>query len=159
MTTGKTFLEDVNLMFQEAANGQVTYEANQELLRRGIVIITDLFANAGGVTFSYFKWVKNLTHIPFGLMERRGDEMGNRVLAQSIERMTGNEFPADEDQVLLHGAREIDLVRSGSDDKMRSACAEMSLLWNSESDVPDLRTAAYLIAVKRLAEIYKALAI
>jgi glutamate dehydrogenase (NAD(P)+) len=143
----------------EAANGPLTYAANEALADRGVVIIPDLFANAGGVTVSYFEWVKNLTHIPFGLMERRRDELGHRMLAQSIEQMTGNHFPADNASAFLEGAREIDLVRSGLEDKMRSAYGEMSRLWNSDARVPDLRTAAYLIAVSRIAEHYKALGI
>lgn len=143
----------------EAANGPMTFSANDILRKRGVVIIPDLYANAGGVTVSYFEWVKNLTHIPFGLMERRRDEMGHRVLARSLERMTGSEFPEDDATVFLQGAREIDLVRSGLDDKMRSAYAEMSNLWNTDETIPDLRTAAYIIAVKRISGIYKALGI
>ncbi|WP_299668427.1 Glu/Leu/Phe/Val dehydrogenase dimerization domain-containing protein [uncultured Ruegeria sp.] len=143
----------------EAANGPVTYDANQILRDKGAVIIPDLFANAGGVTVSYFEWVKNLTHIPFGLMERRRDERGNRILAQSIETMTGRSFPADQAHEFIDGAREIDLVRSGLDEKMRSAYADMSTLWNSDPSVPDLRTAGYVLAVRRLANIYKALGI
>ncbi|WP_417280932.1 Glu/Leu/Phe/Val family dehydrogenase [Celeribacter sp.] len=143
----------------EAANGPITYAANTILRDRGIVIIPDLFANAGGVTVSYFEWVKNLTHIPFGLMERRRDERGHRMLTQSIETMTGRAFPADTALELTTAAREIDLVRSGLDDKMRSAYAEMSALWNSDPAIPDLRTAAYTIALRRLTEVYKALGI
>lgn len=143
----------------EAANGPMTFKANEILRQLGVVVIPDLYANAGGVTVSYFEWVKNLTHIPFGLMERRRDEMGHRVLARSLERMTGSAFPQEDASSFLQGAREIDLVRSGLDDKMRSAYAEMSKLWNSEESIPDLRTAAYIIAVKRIAGIYKALGI
>lgn len=143
----------------EAANGPITFAANKILVERGIIVIPDLFANAGGVTVSYFEWVKNLTHIPFGLMERRRNENGHRLLAQSIEVMTGNVFPGGTAEDFLSGAKEIDLVRSGLDDKMRSAYAEMSKLWNQNPDVPDLRTAAYLIAVERLVSVYRALGI
>ncbi|WP_179381708.1 Glu/Leu/Phe/Val family dehydrogenase [Jannaschia marina] len=143
----------------EAANGPVTFDADRLLQKRGVVIIPDLFANAGGVTVSYFEWVKNITHIPFGLMERRREEKTNRALAGSIEKMTGNSFPADTVQSFMDGAREIDLVRSGLDEKMRSAYAEMSRLWNEERNIPDLRTAAYSIAVKKIAGVYQALGI
>jgi glutamate dehydrogenase (NAD(P)+) len=143
----------------EAANGPISFAANRDLAKRGIIIIPDLFANAGGVTVSYFEWVKNLTHIPFGLMERRRHELGHRVLAQSIEHMTGSKFPEDNAAVFLDGAREIDLVRSGLDEKIRSAYAEMSELWNNDESIPDLRTAAYVIAVKRIATTYTALGI
>lgn len=143
----------------EAANGPITYAANTILRDKGTVIIPDLFANAGGVTVSYFEWVKNLTHIPFGLMERRRDEMGHRMLARSMEQMTGSAFPEDAAGDFLHGAREVDLVRSGLADKMRSAYAEMSKLWNDDPNIPDLRTAAFIIALNRIASIYKALGI
>lgn len=143
----------------EAANGPVTCAGDDILREKGVVIIPDLLANAGGVTVSYFEWVKNLTHIPFGLMERRRDELGHRMLAKSLEVMTGHPFPQDHANSILNGAREIDLVRSGLDDKMRSAYAEMSALWNHQDDVDDLRTAAYLIAVRRLTSIYTALGI
>ena len=143
----------------EAANGPITFKANDILRKLGVIIIPDLYANAGGVTVSYFEWVKNLTHIPFGLMERRRDEKGHRVLAQSLERMTGSQFPQEDANSFLEGAREVDLVRSGLEDKMRSAYLEMSSLWNTDKNIPDLRTAAYIISVKRIAAIYKALGI
>ena len=73
--------------------------------------------------------------------------------------MTGSQFPEDSANAFLQGAREIDLVRSGLDDKMRSAYAEMSNLWNTDDLIPDLRTAAYIIAVRRISGVYKALGI
>ena len=143
----------------EAANGPLTFEADKVVRDMGITVIPDLYANAGGVTVSYFEWVKNLTHIPFGLMERRRNELGHRELTRSLEKMTGHVFPNEDAAGFLHGAREIDLVRSGLEDKMRSAYDEMSRLWNENPDVPDLRTAAYMIAVRRIASIYDALGI
>lgn len=143
----------------EAANGPLTFEADKVVREMGITVIPDLYANAGGVTVSYFEWVKNLTHIPFGLMERRRNELGHRELTRSLEKMTGHAFPNEDAAGFLYGAREIDLVRSGLEDKMRSAYDEMSRLWNENPDVPDLRTAAYMIAVRRIASIYDALGI
>ncbi len=144
----------------EAANGPVTYEADKLLRERGVVIIPDLFANAGGVAVSYFEWVKNLTHIPFGLMERRYDEKGHRTLARSLEMMTGQSFPKAAEAEFFHGRREIDLVRSGLDDMMRSTYAELSRGWNNPSNPAiDLRTAAYSLAVNRIAEAYRAIGI
>ncbi|WP_179381329.1 Glu/Leu/Phe/Val family dehydrogenase [Jannaschia marina] len=143
----------------EAANGPVTFEADRILQENGVVILPDLFANAGGVTVSYFEWVKNITHIPFGLMERRREENAHRALAGSIEKMTGNSFPTDAAKSFIDGAREIDLVRSGLDEKMRSAYAEMSQLWNTKKGAKDLRTAAYSIAVRKIAGMYQALGI
>ena len=144
----------------EAANGPITFEADNALRERGVVIIPDLFANAGGVVVSYFEWVKNLTHIPFGLMERRYDEKGHRTLARSLEMMTGQAFPKEAETEFFQGRREIDLVRSGLDDMMRSTYAELSRRWNSPEDAAvDLRNAAYGLAVNRIAEAYKAIGI
>ncbi|MDA7826665.1 Glu/Leu/Phe/Val dehydrogenase [Rhodobacteraceae bacterium] len=144
----------------EAANGPTTFDADTILRDRGIVIIPDLFANAGGVVVSYFEWVKNLTHIPFGLMERRYDEKGHRTLARSLEMMTGRSFPKEAEAEFFQGRREIDLVRSGLDDMMRSTFAELSRRWNDPNDPSvDLRTAAYGLSINRIAEAYKAIGI
>ncbi|RUX79087.1 glutamate dehydrogenase, partial [Mesorhizobium sp. M2A.F.Ca.ET.040.01.1.1] len=104
----------------EAANGPITFEADKILRSRGVTILPDLYVNAGGVVVSYFEWVKNLTHIPFGLMERRRRERRNQTIAAALERMTGKEFPADIRDEFLEGGAEIDLVRSGLEDVMRS---------------------------------------
>ncbi|HNP63939.1 MAG TPA: Glu/Leu/Phe/Val dehydrogenase [Woeseiaceae bacterium] len=144
----------------EAANGPTTYEADKKLRERGVIIIPDLYANAGGVVVSYFEWVKNLTHIPFGLMERRYDEKGHRTLARSLELMTGRDFPKESEAVFFKGRREIDLVRSGLDDMMRSTYAELSRRWNDPADPSkDLRTAAFAIAINRIADAYRAIGI
>jgi glutamate dehydrogenase (NAD(P)+) len=108
---------------------------------------------------SYFEWVKNLTHIPFGLMERRHHEASHKILARSLETMTGASFPLEAASSFLKGAREIDLVRSGLDDIMRSAYGQISAIWNVKSEIPDLRTAAYSIAISRCADAYSAIGI
>lgn len=144
----------------EAANGPTTFEADRILRDRGVVIIPDLFANAGGVAVSYFEWVKNLTHIPFGLMERRYDEKGHRRLARSLEMMTGRSFPKETEAEFFQGRREIDLVRSGLEDIMRSTYAELSRRWNDLDDpAVDLRSAAYSVSINRIAEAYRAIGI
>jgi glutamate dehydrogenase (NAD(P)+) len=143
----------------EAANGPVTYEADKILQDRGVVILPDLFVNAGGVIVSYFEWVKNLTHIRFGLMERRRQERQNHLLTATLEKMTGKCFPEDRLQDFVQGSQEIDLVRSGLDDVMRSAYQKMSNLYNTRSDIPDLRTAGYHIAIERIAHAYQAIGI
>lgn len=143
----------------EAANGPVTFEADRELRRRGKIIIPDLFANAGGVTVSYFEWVKNITHMAFGLMERRRRQHEALTLATAVEKMTGLKFPRADFESVLAGGREIDLVRSGLEEKMRTAYREMSELWNGDKGIVDLRTAAYVIALKRIAARYEAVGI
>lgn len=144
----------------EAANGPTTFEADRIMRDRGAVIIPDLFANAGGVAVSYFEWVKNLTHIPFGLMERRYDEKGHRTLARSLEKMTGRAFPTEIEAEFFKGRREIDLVRSGLEDIMRSTYSELSRRWNDPTDPStDLRSAAYAVAINRVSEAYRAIGI
>jgi glutamate dehydrogenase (NAD(P)+) len=143
----------------EAANGPTTFEADTILRDRGIVVLPDLYVNAGGVVVSYFEWVKNLTHIPFGLMERRHHEASHQILARSLETMTGASFPLEMARFFLEGAKEIDLVRSGLDDMMRSAFQQIASVWTGSTGISDLRTAAYTIAIKRAADAYSAIGI
>ncbi|WP_210240414.1 Glu/Leu/Phe/Val family dehydrogenase [Amaricoccus solimangrovi] len=143
----------------EAANGPIAFDAEPLLTARGIVILPDLFANAGGVIVSYFEWVKNLSHISFGLMERRRRERRNGQLAGALETMTGQAFPAEIRDEFLEGGDEIDLVRSGLDDVMRSAYARMAAALRDRPELVDFRTAAYHIALNRIADAYKAIGI
>jgi len=137
----------------EAANGPVTAEANDILLDRGRTIIPDLYANAGGVTVSYFEWAKNLSHIRFGRMQRRQEEARSLALLQQIETLLPNGVDAATRQKLESGAGEIDLVRSGLDDTMRAAYVGMRDVRETHPDCPDLRTAAYMVAVRRIVSV------
>lgn len=137
----------------EAANGPVTAEANDSLLERGVTIIPDLFANAGGVTVSYFEWAKNISHIRFGRMQRRQEEARSRALLDQIEALMPNGVDLATQQKLSCGAGEIDLVRSGLDDTMRGAYVAMREMREAYPECPDLRTAAYMVAVRRIASV------
>lgn len=143
----------------EAANGPITFEADRTLRSRGVTILPDLYVNAGGVVASYFEWVKNLTHIPFGLMERRRRERRNHTIASALERMTGKEFPADIRDEFLEGGAEIDLVRSGLEDVMRSTWERISNLIEDQPELADYRTAAYVASIRQIAESYEAIGI
>lgn len=143
----------------EAANGPVTYEADRILNDRGIVIIPDLYANAGGVTVSYFEWVKNIGHIPFGLMQRRQREHEQARLIEGLENALGTHFSAEQKANFATGGTELDLVRSGLEEKMRSTFASMSALMAENPAVTDLRTAAYVLALTRIKGFYEALGI
>ncbi|WP_138464984.1 Glu/Leu/Phe/Val dehydrogenase [Poseidonocella sp. HB161398] len=145
----------------EAANGPVTAGADEILRRRGKVIIPDLYANAGGVTVSYFEWVKNLSHIRFGRMQRRQEEARHQLVVDEMERIVGamgNGTTLSDSFKLkyLRGADELELVRSGLDDTMRVAYQSMREVWHRRADVPDLRIAAYITAISRVAESYRA---
>jgi len=145
----------------EAANGPVTAGADDILRQRGVVIIPDMYANAGGVTVSYFEWVKNLSHIRFGRMQRRQEEARHTLIVNELERLDdamGNAWALSPDfkTQYLRGADELELVRSGLDDTMRIAYQSMRDVWHQRNDVTDLRTAAYIVAIDRVAKSYRA---
>ena len=124
------------------------------------MIIPDLYANAGGVTVSYFEWVKNLSHIRFGRMQRRQEEAQHALLVGELERLlreTGTGLGLSErfKDDYLHGAGELELVRSGLDDTMRTAYQSMREVWHGRKDVDDLRVAAYLVSIGRVAASYR----
>jgi glutamate dehydrogenase (NAD(P)+) len=145
----------------EAANGPITAGGDEILRARGCVIIPDMYANAGGVTVSYFEWVKNLSHIRFGRMNRRNEEAHALLLVDELERLSADKdlgwtLSADFKDRFLRGADELALVRSGLDDTMRTAYQAMREVWHTRRDVPDLRTAAYIVAIDRVAASYRA---
>ena len=145
----------------EAANGPVTAGADDILRQKGTVIIPDMYANAGGVTVSYFEWVKNLSHIRFGRMQRRQEEARHQLVIDELERLSadtgiGWTLSPDFKQKYLRGADELELVRSGLDDTMRIAYQSMREVWHARDDVDDLRTAAYLVAIEKVAASYRA---
>jgi glutamate dehydrogenase (NAD(P)+) len=131
------------------------------LRERGTVVIPDLYANAGGVTVSYFEWVKNLSHIRFGRMQRRQEEARHELIVNELERldaMLGDAWSMSPDfkRRYMRGADELELVRSGLDDTMRAAFQAMRDTWHGRSDVHDLRTAGFITAIERVAQSYAA---
>ncbi len=146
----------------EAANGPVTADADEILKRKGVVIIPDMYANAGGVTVSYFEWVKNLSQISLGRLERRHEEARARMIVEELERLsadTGLNWTLSKGfkEAFLTGADELELVRSGLDDTMREAFGKMTEVLQGHSRVDDLRTAAYVVAIRRISNVYGSL--
>lgn len=144
----------------EAANGPITAGADEILRQMGTVIIPDMYANAGGVTVSYFEWVKNLSHIRFGRMQRRAEEARSRLLVEELERLSADKglgwtLSPDFKRRFLTGSDELELVRSGLDDTMRTAYQSMREVWHSRPEVTDLRMAAYIVAIDRVAQSYR----
>jgi glutamate dehydrogenase (NAD(P)+) len=145
----------------EAANGPITAAADEVLRTRGVVVIPDLYANAGGVTVSYFEWVKNLSHIRFGRMERRAQEATQALMLTEMERLSafvGSDKWAPTENFRTNyakGADELELVRSGLDDTMRDALQAMREGWHEDEKVDDLRLSAYLIAIQKIALSYQ----
>lgn len=138
----------------EAANGPVTYEADQILNKRNIFIIPDAYLNAGGVTVSYFEWLKNLSHVKFGRMDRRFAEAQSQKIIELMEGALGKKLDKKAKEQLLEGPNEINLVRSGLDDTMRESYNEIYEQQQSNSKIEDRRTAAYALAIRKIADIY-----
>ena len=141
----------------EAANGPVSSEADEILSKKGVVIIPDLYANAGGVTVSYFEWIKNLSRIRLGRLQRRAQENQTTLMIEALEKMTGSKFPNEYKDLVMQGSAEIDLVRSGLEDTMRNTYEVISEVWNKNPNANDLRTSAMMVSVKRVMDSYHSL--
>jgi glutamate dehydrogenase (NAD(P)+) len=144
-------------LIAEAANGPVTFGADEILRNKGVVIIPDAYLNAGGVTVSYFEWIKNLSHIRFGRMQRRYEEAQSRGLVSAIEEATGKPVSDTTKKMLISGPDELDLVRSGLDDTMREAYNNIRDIFNARESVVDLRTASFVLAIERIADSYSSM--
>jgi glutamate dehydrogenase (NAD(P)+) len=146
-------------MVAEAANGPTTLGADETLLKRDVLVIPDIYLNAGGVTVSYFEWTKNLSHIRYGRMEKRLDEMYREKLVSTIESVTKAHVPDDLRRDLLHGADEVDLVNSGLEGSMQNAYREIRQALEQDPRHGDLRTAAYAVAIGKVARTYMELGV
>ena len=143
----------------EGANGPTTEEADEILNRRGVMILPDLFINAGGVTVSYFEWLKNLSHVRFGRMEKRFDEAQANRMLRGVERLTGNNLTAEEFTAVTRGADEVDLVNSGLEETMVQAYHDIRGTQLKLADGVDLRTAAMVTSIDKIALIYSEMGI
>ncbi len=143
----------------EAANGPCTPEADEEFARRGILCVPDMYLNAGGVTVSYFEWLKNLSHVRYGRLEKRFAENLNNRMVNQIEGLTGKTMNETEKNMILHGPDEIDLVHSGLEETMIGATREIIQVWKDNPEIPDMRTAAYVSAINKVANSYNELGI
>ncbi|MEJ2610855.1 MAG: Glu/Leu/Phe/Val dehydrogenase [Candidatus Thiodiazotropha sp.] len=141
-------------LIAEAANGPITFEADRILRSRGVTILPDAYVNAGGVVVSYFEWIRNLSHMRFGRIERRLDEARGRCILTALEETSGHKVPEWISDKLARGADELDLVRSGLDDSMRQAMQEIIAIRKRKPEIEDYRTAAYIIALQKLARSY-----
>ena len=142
----------------EAANGPVTPEAEKILLAKGVLIIPDLYLNAGGVTVSYFEWLKNISHVAFGRIGKRYAELSNTRIAQVIEEATHHSLTPEQKKIMIKGAGEADLVDSGLEEIMITAYYQILEVKN-EYKVEDLRTAAFINAINKIARSYMDLGI
>jgi glutamate dehydrogenase (NAD(P)+) len=143
----------------EAANGPTTADANAILQAKGVLIVPDAFLNAGGVTVSYFEWLKNLSHVRFGRLEKRFEESAFRRLLTAVEQATEQKFNQETIQAYSRGADETDLVRSGLEETMSGAYQEIRIIQKRLGSKVDLRTAAFVSAIDKIATCYAELGI
>jgi glutamate dehydrogenase (NAD(P)+) len=138
----------------EAANGPTTTNAADVLAQRGRLVIPDLYLNAGGVTVSYFEWIKNLSHVRFGRMDKKFQEASNSAMVSALEGLTGKQMGSDARRKVVQGASEIDLVYSGLEDTMATAFNEIADQLLSDDRIDTMRTAAFVIAIDKVARSY-----
>ncbi|MGC8749275.1 Glu/Leu/Phe/Val family dehydrogenase [Hydrotalea sp.] len=143
----------------EAANGPLTPEADAILNKKGVLIVPDMYLNAGGVTVSYFEWLKNLSHVRYGRLEKRFTENMNTHILSQMENLTSKNVSEAERKFILHGPEEVDLVHSGLEETMITATQEIMEIWNNNPEIPDMRTAAYVCAINKVATSYNELGI
>lgn len=143
----------------EAANGPLTPEADEEFAKRGILVVPDMFLNAGGVTVSYFEWLKNLSHVRYGRLEKRFTENQNANMLSQMEELTGKSVEDKIRKTIEHGPDEVDLVYSGLEETMINAVNEVMDCWKKNPAIPDMRTAAYVVAIDKVATTYLELGI
>ncbi len=143
----------------EGANGPLTPDADEILALKGSIVVPDMYLNAGGVTVSYFEWLKNLSHVRYGRMEKRFTENMNQHILGQMEELTGKSVSSSEREFIMHGADEVDLVRSGLEETMITATREIMDIWEKNPNIPDMRTAAYVCAINKVATSYAELGI
>jgi glutamate dehydrogenase (NAD(P)+) len=143
----------------EGANGPTTPEANPIFRQKGVLVIPDIYCNAGGVTVSYFEWLKNLSHVRFGRMSKRHEQANELQMLRAIETATGKRFSEADRAEIAKGPDEADLVNSGLEETMISAFHALVETKRQHPGVPDLRIAAFLNAIHKVARSYLELGI
>ena len=136
----------------EAANGPISFEADQKLFEKGVMIIPDIYVNAGGVGVSYFEWVKDISHISFGRVEKRFQEQKILDIIDLIDKKTNTKTDFDTIKKIIHGADEEDLAFSGLEDSMRNAFIE---IYNAKKQIKkSFRDSAYYVSLKKIRNFY-----
>ena len=136
----------------EAANGPITPAAHEYLVKKNVCIIPDALLNAGGVTVSYMEWIKGLSHVRFGRINKRWEEKGKASIVNLVEEQVGRSLTEGEKRNLVQGAEEHELVYSGLEDTMINACQEVRNIALREKT--DYRTAAFLSAIEKIGSAY-----
>jgi glutamate dehydrogenase (NAD(P)+) len=143
----------------EGANGPLTPDADEVFITKGTLVVPDMYLNAGGVTVSYFEWLKNLSHVRYGRMEKRFTENMNQHILGQIEELTSKSVNDRERKFIMHGPDEVDLVYSGLEETMIAATREIMDEWKRNPQIPDMRTAAFVVAINKVGTSYAELGI
>jgi glutamate dehydrogenase (NAD(P)+) len=143
----------------EAANGPLTPDADEVFIKKGTLVIPDMYLNAGGVTVSYFEWLKNLSHVRYGRLEKRFTENQNAQMLEQIEELTGKKVNGTQRELMLHGPDEVDLVNSGLEETMINATHEILECWKANPSIQDMRTASFVVAINKVGLSYSELGI
>ena len=136
----------------EAANGPVNYDADEYLYDQGVAIVPDIYVNAGGVVVSYFEWIKNLSHIRFGRLEKRYQEHKMELLLDILEKQSNLNITDAQKKQLVEGADELDLTFSGLEDTMRESFNQIKQKQKQLNK--SLRDSAYCLALDKLKKFY-----
>ena len=137
----------------EAANGPTSFEADEILIKNGQCVLPDIYLSAGGVTVSYFEWLKNLSHVRVGRLDKRFDVQRTQAVLDAVSTLTEQKFNGDLPSLLTKGASEEDLVNSALEDTMINAfCQIREIVLNRDVD---LRTAAYIEAINKIGICYE----
>lgn len=143
----------------EGANGPTTNEAADAFIAQNKIIVPDTFANAGGVTVSYFEWLKNLSHVAMGRINKRFEETTVSNIIQTIESLTGKSVTPEQYKHVVRGPSELELVNSGLEETMIQAYREIREIKATNNKVKSLREAAFVLAINKIAISYKNLGI
>jgi glutamate dehydrogenase (NAD(P)+) len=138
----------------EGANGPTTPGAEEIFVNQGGIIIPDMYCNAGGVTVSYFEWLKNLSHVAFGRMDKRYEETANENIVNMVESTTGVKLSPEQRSVIVKGATELELVNSGLEDTMIRSYHEIRDVKMANPKIKTLRIAAFVNAIDKIAVSY-----
>lgn len=145
-------------MIVEAANGPITSDAEVILQQKEVMVVPDLYINAGGVTVSYFEWLKNLSRVRFGRIEKRFEQAAYDRILNLVEKETGRPLSAEERGMAARGADEADLVYSGLEETMIIAYQQIREV-SKRNGVDNLRTSAFISAIDKIAVAYLELGI
>ena len=142
----------------EAANGPITTLASDYLLKKDVLIIPDVYINAGGVTVSYFEWVKNLSNVRFGRLDKRFQKQNFDNIMNIIAETTGKRPSEDLIRKYTSQADEVSLVHSGLQDTMISSFQQIREI-QKDLEIKDMRTASFVCALQKVSKTYSELGI